>query len=155
MARDIFNFRIYWRGVDELRQKFQNVDDATAKEVVHAMVENTESLLGKSMRIAPIDEGIMVGSASAKVNQVEVAKGGTGSVPASSGGRPTSKPGRVVIGEVIYNTPYAAKQHEDLTLKHLPGRQAKYLEQPLKEFVRKYMQNLRDAVNRGMEEGTK
>lgn len=31
-------------------------------------------------------------------------------------------------GAVTYDTPYAVRQHEDLTYKHLPGRQAKYLE---------------------------
>ena len=32
---------------------------------------------------------------------------------------------------VIYDTPYAARQHEDLTLNHPNGGQAKFLEQPL------------------------
>ena len=36
--------------------------------------------------------------------------------------------GEIVIG---YNTPYAARQHEDLTMYHpKPGRKAKYLEDP-------------------------
>lgn len=45
--------------------------------------------------------------------------------------------GRVVVaddgsqGAVTYDTPYAVRQHEDLTLRHDPGRQAKYLEEPL------------------------
>lgn len=33
---------------------------------------------------------------------------------------------------VSYDTPYAARQHEDLSLKHTDGRQAKFLENPLK-----------------------
>jgi len=32
---------------------------------------------------------------------------------------------------VSYDTPYAVRQHEDLTLRHDPGRQAKYLEEPM------------------------
>jgi hypothetical protein len=32
---------------------------------------------------------------------------------------------------VSYDTPYAARQHEELDWRHAPGRQAKYLEQPL------------------------
>ncbi|MGW4974917.1 hypothetical protein [Streptomyces mirabilis] len=30
-----------------------------------------------------------------------------------------------------YDTVYARRQHEDLALKHLPGRTAKYLERPM------------------------
>ncbi|WP_218004735.1 minor capsid protein [Microtetraspora niveoalba] len=32
---------------------------------------------------------------------------------------------------VSYDAPYAVRQHEDLTLKHDEGRQAKYLEEPM------------------------
>lgn len=50
---------------------------------------------------------------------------------------------------VSYNTPYAVRQHEDLTLRHpdptnpisTPGRKAKYLEDPfnrLKPKIEKY-----------------
>lgn len=33
---------------------------------------------------------------------------------------------------VFYDRPYAERQHEDLTLRHDQGRQAKYLEQPMR-----------------------
>jgi hypothetical protein len=36
-----------------------------------------------------------------------------------------------LVGAVTYDTPYAVKQHEDLTLRHAKGRTAKYLEGPL------------------------
>ena len=45
--------------------------------------------------------------------------------------------GKVTVDEathqaaVSYSTPYAVPQHEDLSFKHDPGRQAKYLEQPM------------------------
>jgi hypothetical protein len=32
---------------------------------------------------------------------------------------------------VSYDTPYAVRQHEELTYRHDAGRQAKYLEEPL------------------------
>jgi len=150
---DIFNFHIEWEGLEELNDKFDKIDQTTAEKIVFAMIENTEDLLGKSMRIAPIDEGTMIGSASARVNHVEIAHGDKNETPVSTGGRPKAKPGQVVVGEVSYNTPYALRQHEDLTFKHLPGKQAKYLEQPLKENVTKYMENLRDAMNEGTKEG--
>lgn len=34
-------------------------------------------------------------------------------------------------GAVVFDTPYARRQHEELTWKHLPGRTAKYLEIPM------------------------
>ncbi|GAA0934945.1 hypothetical protein [Nonomuraea longicatena] len=34
---------------------------------------------------------------------------------------------------VSYETPYAVVQHEDLDLKHAPGRKAKYLEDPARD----------------------
>jgi len=33
-----------------------------------------------------------------------------------------------IRGAVSYSTPYAARQHEDLTFRHAPGRRAKWLE---------------------------
>lgn len=38
-----------------------------------------------------------------------------------------------VSAVVSYDTPYAVRQHEDMTLRHDAGRTAKYLEDPLKE----------------------
>lgn len=36
-----------------------------------------------------------------------------------------------VAASVLYDRPYAVRQHEDLTLHHDEGRQAKYLEKPM------------------------
>jgi len=54
---------------------------------------------------------------------------------------------------VSFSTPYAVKQHEDLTLNHPRGGKAKYLEDPLKRNINKVkrlvelkvQQALRDA----------
>ena len=35
------------------------------------------------------------------------------------------------VAAISFDTPYAVRQHEELTWRHAPGRQAKYLEQPL------------------------
>lgn len=65
----------------------------------------TEHLLQVSRTRVPIEEGTLERS-------------GTASVDPSS-----------LRGAVSYDTPYAVKQHEDLTLNHDAGRTAKYLEQ--------------------------
>ncbi|WAL93999.1 hypothetical protein [Streptomyces sp. Je 1-369] len=36
-------------------------------------------------------------------------------------------------GAISYDTVYAVRQHEELTWKHLPGRQAKYLESAMND----------------------
>lgn len=45
-------------------------------------------------------------------------------------GEVSSDPGSGTVA-VSYDRPYAIRQHEDLTLRHDDGRQAKYLEQPM------------------------
>jgi hypothetical protein len=65
-----------------------------------------EWLLGESTSLAPIDEGTLIRSAVADVDAGDLA------------------------ASVSYDTVYAARQHEELTWRHDPGRQAKYLEEP-------------------------
>jgi hypothetical protein len=42
--------------------------------------------------------------------------------------------------------PYAAVEHEDLGFKHDPGKQAKYLEVPLRENEGRYREHLAVSV---------
>ena len=57
---------------------------------------------------------------------------------------PGAQDGEVVIG---YNTPYALKQHEDLTLNHpKPGTKAKYLEDPANEITPYIAQDVADQL---------
>jgi hypothetical protein len=65
-----------------------------------------EHLLAESQRIVPIEEATLERS-------------GVASVDESKG-----------QAAVSYDTVYAVRQHEELTWRHDPGRQAKYLEQP-------------------------
>jgi len=61
-----------------------------------------------------------------------------------------------------YNTPYAVRQHEDLTLRHpdprnpisTPGRKAKYLEDPFHRLKAKVMKAVRLKVKKALK-GTK
>ncbi|WP_025620346.1 hypothetical protein [Salinispora cortesiana] len=45
-------------------------------------------------------------------------------------GEVTIDPGSGTVA-VSYDRPYAVRQHEDMTLRHDDGRQAKFLEQPM------------------------
>ena len=66
-----------------------------------------EYVLGESQAVVPIDEAAL-------------SRSGSVSVDAST-----------LTSAVSYDTPYAVRQHEQMDYRHAPGRQAKYLEQPL------------------------
>lgn len=68
-----------------------------------------EHVLGEARKIVPHEEGNLEKSGSTTTEQ------GAGTTRSA----------------VSFDTPYALKQHEDLTLKHDKGREAKYLEKPL------------------------
>jgi di/tripeptidase len=65
-----------------------------------------QHLLAEATALVPLDEGPLQNN-------------GTVSVDESKG-----------KAAVSYDLVYAARQHEELTWRHKPGRQAKYLEQP-------------------------
>ncbi|QIS18531.1 hypothetical protein [Nocardia terpenica] len=81
---------------------------ATREGVEEGLFEASEVLLAQSNAIVPLDEGPLMNSGTAEIRD-----------------------GKARVG---YNTPYAYRQHEDLTLHHPRGRQAKYLEKPLNQF---------------------
>lgn len=81
--------------------------EAKAKQgLVSGLTMATEHLLAEAKAIVPLEEGTLERS-------------GVASVDRSS-----------MTGAVSFDTVYAVRQHEELTWKHLPGRQAKYLETP-------------------------
>lgn len=63
--------------------------------------------------------------------------------------------GAVIEGEVSFNTPYAARQHEEIGWRHPNGGEAKYLENPLKERAQMYLQNLAEAARRALSRASK
>jgi hypothetical protein len=140
------NFKLTVEGIDETIEGLNLYDQKAVNAAKHAMVENTEALLGKSMRIVPHDEGMLEGSGSARVQNQEVAHGADDGQMIQTGTAPPVLPGVTITGEVSYNKPYAARQHEELGYQHKEGRQAKYLETPLKEFSRQFAKNIADAI---------
>ena len=52
-----------------------------------------------------------------------------------------------VVGTVSYNTAYAKRQHEDLTLKHPRGGKAKFLEGNLGRARAQLLDELEDEIN--------
>jgi len=68
-----------------------------------------EHVLEEANRLVPLDEGTLFESGTTDVDE--------GHLRAS----------------VSYDTPYACRQHEEMTWWHAPGRQAKYLEDPIND----------------------
>lgn len=68
-----------------------------------------EHVLGEARKIVPHEEGTLERSGTASVDPDKL------------------------TAAVSFDTPYAVRQHEDLSLKHNAGRRAKYLEGPLTE----------------------
>jgi hypothetical protein len=68
-----------------------------------------EAGLTEANRTIPIEEGVMERSGETSVDD------------------------RKLEAAISYDTPYARRQHEDLSLRHDKGRRAKWLEQMLKE----------------------
>jgi len=54
---------------------------------------------------------------------------------------------------VSYNTPYAVKQHEDLSLRHTDGRKAKYLEGPFKRMSPQVIKLVEKKISQALGKG--
>jgi hypothetical protein len=160
VVADDFNMRIDWSGFEDVKAALRQAKTEVLKALTQGMIENTEDLLGRGMRDAPIDEGNLRGSGSARVNRGKVAvsemqadeDGKTiHSIKQVQGGADPlgliDLHGNAIIeGEVGFNEPYAAQQHEHTEYKHPQGGKAKYLEDPLKEMTPRYIENLANHV---------
>ena len=92
-----------------LKLKWHGAEVAAVERIAAArgLMLGAEHVLEEANRIVPIEESTLL-------------KSGTPSVDV-----PTLR------AAVSYDTPYAVRQHEELTWQHDAGHQAKYLEQPL------------------------
>lgn len=93
----------------EVRMKWHG-EEAEAKSregAVKGLWAGGEYLLGVTRGLVPIEEATLERSGGVDVDESRL------------------------VGSVYYDTVYACRQHEELTWRHDPGRQAKYLEQPV------------------------
>lgn len=89
-----------------LKLNLDQLDEVVDEAAVRGLKIAMEHLLQVSREEVPHEEGTLERSGTPSVD------------PAT------------LTGAVSYDTPYAIKQHEDLTLLHDEGRKAKYLEDP-------------------------
>lgn len=96
---------------DKVDKWLADLPAKAAEGAEKALIELGLAVFRASLGLAPIDTGIMRGSANFKV---------------------TGKGFRTVFW-IIYPTHYAIWVHEDLTKYHAPPTQAKFVEVPLKQ----------------------
>lgn len=96
------------------------VKDATAKGLFSA----AEHVLEEANRVVPLEEGTLDRSGVASVDEPSL------------------------TAAVSFDTPYAARQHEELGWRHAKGRTAKYLETPLVETRDAQGQIIADTIRR-------
>lgn len=90
------------------------------KDTSKILKDAAEFVLDVSNTRAPIDEGNLIRSGKVTVNGNEAA--------------------------ISYDTPYAVKQHEDLSLKHKNGRRGKYLESALRDEAKRALAYIADNI---------
>jgi len=155
-------YGVAFTGIDQLTRQLARdgeVWQRVQQAAVRGMVENTEDLLGRAMRDAPVDEGTLRASGSAEVyaNGRAVARRGFREV-ADQPEAPEMVERKVVegglgdavVGEVGFNTPYALVQHERLDFNHPKGGKAKYLESNLTQQADRYQGNLSDHLREAL-----
>ncbi len=117
--------KIVITGLDNLRRILQNMPDIAEKAAHDELNHITQNLKGKAQRLAPVDMGDLKGAAFAEVIGLD--------------------------GVVGFAEEYATIQHEGIGFKHPKGGQAKYLEEPYKANVDKYVNDLKTAVRKAVE----
>ena len=117
--------KITVEGMDELNRKLNTIpkkaEDGVKVELMTALFD----LQGESQRRAPVDTGALRGSAFAEQQGLE--------------------------GTVGFTEVYALYQHEGERFNHPKGGEAKYLENPFKQRVKKYINAIGNAVKRAVE----
>ena len=129
-------------GLSELQKGFNDAIKKLGSANGKAFVDVTLDLLGKSIDLAPIDKGDLRGSGSAVVDNELIAQGGTSGADLDVSGIDLKD---IVESQVGFCERYAVKQHEHTEYKHPEGGQAKYLEQPFRENIDKYIDHIADA----------
>lgn len=85
-----------------------------------------EYVLAETQQVVPLDESPLMHSGVASVDEASL------------------------TGMVSYDTPYAVRQHEELTWRHAPGRTAKYVEGPLNASAQQVMALVAAQIRRAM-----
>lgn len=109
-----------------VRWNTQPVDRAARAGALRGARLAAEHLLTESRAVVPIEEATLERSGTVTVDEADTS------------------------AVVSYDTPYAVRQHEDMTLRHDAGRTAKYLERPLTEEAETMQRIIAAQVRRAL-----
>jgi molybdopterin-guanine dinucleotide biosynthesis protein A len=98
---------------------------ATSRDAERALFRGAEFVLAKANETVPYLEGILAASGHVSVSGL--------------------------VATVSYDTPYAVKQHEDITLRHSGKRRAQWLRLTLQEQMYRILQLMADQLKRSFE----
>jgi hypothetical protein len=112
-------------GLDELNALFKKMTKLANKAIEKEIKIVGLDLQGKSQELAPVDLGDLQGSAFTEVSGLDATVG--------------------------FTEPYALRQHEEMGYRHRSPGQSKYLEQPYKENVPRYVKMIGDAVEKAVD----
>lgn len=114
--------KIEIEGMEELQKLLRKVPREARKEVSKELDDIAGDLSGKSIDLAPVKEGDLRGSGFFETKGLSSTVG--------------------------FTSVYATRQHEELDWVHPKGGQAKYLEQPFKENLQKYIKAIEKTMKK-------
>lgn len=136
----------YQSAVRELRQKIQQRADSIWFESASAFIDYCLEVLRRAVANAPVDSGMLRGSAFLEINGAVVAYGAPeGGITTASMPEPP-EPGGSIHARIAFPMPYALIQHEHPEFNHPLGGQAFYLEIAVEESTREFMQRMREIA---------
>ena len=139
----------YLKGLNDVAGNIQEAVDNMIDGSVRGLADALMYVASESQQRAPVDTGDLRGSVEVKIDGSVYARGQNGGGLAINGSIPQADTDRVV-GEVSYNTKYAANQHEHTEYSHPKGGQAKYLESVLVEKKDEILNLIAGGVINGM-----
>lgn len=113
--------------IDGFKEVYKNLgllEEEIEKSAVKGLKKLAEVILGESQKIVPVETGTLKDSGTVSLDN------------------------KNKIATISYNTPYARKQHEDNTLNHPRGGEAKYLERPFNEKSDELEVYVGDSINK-------
>ena len=117
-------FGIKIEGFKELYKYFKITEEEILKGAVKGLKITAQNILGESQKLVPVDTGTLQKSGTVKFDN------------------------QTLKAQISYNTPYALKQHEDATLNHPKGGEAKYLERPFNEKKGELEKNIEFEIDK-------
>lgn len=117
----------YLQGLSDVIENIQNAVDKLKKKSTAGLKDAVLFVGNESQQRAPVDMGDLRGSLEVRIDNKKIADG----IKGGGINRVGNVPENGTVGEVSYNEPYAAVQHERVDFKHPKGGEAKYLEKVL------------------------